>query len=65
MALVTFGLTNKQVAAEIGLSEITVQIHRGHKAILPTSASSLSEQIFDVYGQVAYPNAGSVINGCG
>jgi FixJ family two-component response regulator len=30
MALVTAGLLNKQVAAEIGLSEITVKIHRGH-----------------------------------
>jgi FixJ family two-component response regulator len=30
MALVTAGLMNKQIAAEIGLSEITVKIHRGH-----------------------------------
>src|SRR5260370_21437036 len=30
MALVTTGLMNKQVAAELGLSEITVKIHRGH-----------------------------------
>jgi FixJ family two-component response regulator len=30
MTLVTTGLMNKQVAAEIGLSEITVKIHRGH-----------------------------------
>jgi FixJ family two-component response regulator len=30
MALVTMGLMNKQVAAEIGLSEITVKIHRGN-----------------------------------
>jgi FixJ family two-component response regulator len=30
MALVTAGLMNKQVAAEIGVSEITVKIHRGH-----------------------------------
>ena len=30
MALVTSGLMNKQAAAEIGLSEITVKIHRGH-----------------------------------
>jgi FixJ family two-component response regulator len=27
---VTSGLMNKQIAAEIGLSEITVKIHRGH-----------------------------------
>jgi FixJ family two-component response regulator len=30
MTLVTTGLMNKQVAAELGLSEITVKIHRGH-----------------------------------
>lgn len=30
MALVTSGLMNKQVAGEIGLSEITVKIHRGN-----------------------------------
>jgi FixJ family two-component response regulator len=30
MALVTAGLMNKQAAAELGLSEITVKIHRGH-----------------------------------
>jgi FixJ family two-component response regulator len=30
MAFVTAGLMNKQIAAEIGLSEITVKIHRGN-----------------------------------
>ncbi|MFG1294819.1 response regulator transcription factor [Xanthobacter variabilis] len=30
MARVTAGLMNKQVAAEVGLSEITVKIHRGN-----------------------------------
>lgn len=30
MTLVTAGLMNKQVAAEVGLSEITVKIHRGN-----------------------------------
>ena len=30
LALVTSGLLNKQIAAEIGLAEITVKIHRGH-----------------------------------
>jgi FixJ family two-component response regulator len=30
MALVSSGLMNKQIAAELGLAEITVKIHRGH-----------------------------------
>lgn len=30
MTLVTRGLMNKQVAGELGISEITVKIHRGH-----------------------------------
>lgn len=30
MALVTTGLMNKQVAHQLGISEITVKIHRGH-----------------------------------
>ncbi len=30
IALVTAGLMNKQIAAELGVSEITVKIHRGH-----------------------------------
>ena len=30
MALVTAGRMNKQIAAELGIAEITVKIHRGH-----------------------------------
>ena len=30
LALVASGLMNKQVAAELGLAEITIKIHRGH-----------------------------------
>ncbi len=30
MALVVTGLLNKQVGAELGISEITVKAHRGH-----------------------------------
>jgi FixJ family two-component response regulator len=30
MALVVSGLLNKQVAGELGISEITVKAHRGH-----------------------------------
>jgi FixJ family two-component response regulator len=43
MTLVTNGLMNKQVAAEMGLSEITVKIHRGHmmKKMKATSLADL------------------------
>jgi FixJ family two-component response regulator len=30
LALVAAGLMNKQIAAEIGIAEVTVKIHRGH-----------------------------------
>src|SRR5258708_7742106 len=30
MGLVTAGLMNKQIASDLGVSEITVKIHRGH-----------------------------------
>jgi FixJ family two-component response regulator len=30
LTLVASGLMNKQIAAELGLAEITVKIHRGH-----------------------------------
>jgi FixJ family two-component response regulator len=30
LTLVSSGLMNKQIAAELGLAEITVKIHRGH-----------------------------------
>jgi FixJ family two-component response regulator len=44
MALVTSGLMNKQIAAEVGLSEITVKIHRGH-VMKKMKAKSLADLV--------------------
>jgi FixJ family two-component response regulator len=44
LALVASGLMNKQIAAEIGLAEITVKIHRGH-TMKKMGARSLADLI--------------------
>lgn len=44
MSLVTSGLMNKQVAAQINLSEITVKIHRGH-VMRKMNAKSLADLV--------------------
>ena len=44
MALVTRGLMNKQVAGELGLSEITVKIYRG-QAMRKMGAGSLADLV--------------------
>src|ERR1700682_6277164 len=45
LAFVTSGLMNKQIAAEIGLAEITVKIHRGH-IMKKMGARSLADLIW-------------------
>ena len=44
MGLVTAGLMNKQIAGELGLSEITVKIHRGH-VMRKMTARSLADLV--------------------
>jgi FixJ family two-component response regulator len=44
MALVTAGLMNKQIAAKIGIAEITVKIHRGH-IMRKMAANSLADLV--------------------
>jgi len=44
MLLVTAGRMNKQVASELGISEITVKIHRG-AAMRKMGASSLADLV--------------------
>jgi FixJ family two-component response regulator len=42
--LVSTGLMNKQVAAELGLAEITVKLHRGH-IMRKMAAKSLADLV--------------------
>jgi FixJ family two-component response regulator len=44
MRLVVTGLLNKQIAAELGMSEVTVKIHRAH-AMKKMRAASLADLV--------------------
>jgi FixJ family two-component response regulator len=44
MLLVTRGLLNKQIAGELGLSEVTVKVHRGH-VMQKMQAKSLADLV--------------------
>jgi hypothetical protein len=44
MSLITAGRMNRQVAAEIGVSEVTVKVHR-HKVMRKLGVKSLAELV--------------------
>src|SRR2546430_8836813 len=52
MGLVTAGLMNKQIAGELGLSEITVKIHRGH--VMRKMADRKSTRLNSSHSQISY-----------
>jgi FixJ family two-component response regulator len=44
LPLITAGLLNKQIAAEVGLSEVTVKVHR-HKLMAKLNAKRLPDLV--------------------
>jgi FixJ family two-component response regulator len=58
MWLVAQGLLNKQIAAELGLSEVTIKTYRGH-VMQKMGAKSLAElvRMSDKIGAASIPGA--------
>jgi len=57
MALVASGLLNKQIAAELGLSEITIKVHRAKvmqksAGNVPCGIGSNAERLDSVFSQI-------------
>jgi FixJ family two-component response regulator len=61
MTLVTSGLMNKQVAGQLGLSEITVKIHRG-QVMRKMGANSLADLVRMAQSLELPPQGGSILD---
>jgi FixJ family two-component response regulator len=58
MAFATVGLMNKQIAGELGISEVTVKIHRGH-VMQKMGARSFAELVRIAESLGVHPESGT------